>query len=217
MSFALHGQVKRPRNIPGYDNKKIHFGFTIGLNTMDMIIKRSSVNELHPDIYRIEPGFQVNIVSDLRLNDYMNLRFLPGIDFGQRYVSFYNTLDGTRDAEKKIESSYLDFPLLLKYRSKRLNNYRPYLIGGASFRYDMAARKDFDEESVIRFKPADLYIELGTGIDFYFQYFKFSTEIKLAIGMLNVLVDDPAQGKEKYLNAFEGLQSYLVMINFHFE
>ncbi len=216
--ILLSAQVKRPRNLSGYDYKKLHFGFTIGLNTMDLGIKRSLNNDLRPDETRVEPGFQVSIVSDLRLSENLNLRFLPGISFGQRRISFY-TSDTILDTDMKIESSYLDFPLLLKYRAERLNNVRPYLIGGLDYRYDMAAKKGFDESSnvYIRLKPSDLYLEFGFGMDYYLTYFKLSTEIKVGIGMFNVLVDEAAQGHPQYLNSIEKLNSYIVALCFHFE
>jgi hypothetical protein len=216
--LALSAQVKRPRNLSGYDNKKLHFGFTVGLNTMDLGIKRSMRNDLIVDETMVEPGFQVSIVSDLRLNENFNLRFLPGISFGQRILSFYNS-DSVLNTEMKIESSYLDFPLLVKYRAERLNNIRPYLIGGLNYRYDMAAKKGYDENTqvYVRLKPSDLYFEFGFGMDYYLTYFKFSTELRLGVGMFNVLVDQAAQGHAEYVQAIDRLNSYIVMICFHFE
>lgn len=217
--LVLSAQVKRPRNLPAYDYKKLHFGFTVGLNTMDLGIKRSMSNGLIADETMVEPGFQVSIVSDLRLTDNLNLRFLPGISFGQRRLSFFNASDSTLDEEMKIESSYLDFPLLLKYRAKRLNNVRPYLIGGLNYRYDMAAKKGFDENTnvYVRLKPSDVYFEFGFGIDYYLTYFKFSTELKLGVGMLNILVNEPALGHSQYVEAIDRLNSYIVALCFHFE
>jgi len=216
--LVLSAQVKRPQNLPGYDYKKLHFGFTVGLNSMDLGSKRSMQNGLIADETVVEPGFQVSIVSDLRLTDNLNLRFLPGISFGQRRLTFYNR-DSTLNEEMKIESSYLDFPLLLKYRAERVNNIRPYLIGGLSYRYDMAAKKGYDENTnvYVRLKPSDVYFEFGFGIDYYLTYFKFSTELKLGVGMLNVLVNEPAQGHAQYVEALDRLNSYIVMLCFHFE
>jgi len=184
---------------------------------MDLGVNRTLNNNLIGDVTRIEPGFQVGIVSDLRLSENWNLRFLPGISFGQRNFAFYN--DTTKVTEMKIESSYLEFPFIFKYRSERMNNFRPYLIGGLNFRYDMAARKEYEEESnvFLKLQPADLYFELGMGIDYYLQYFKFSTELKVGVGMLNILVDDPAEGYPQYLEALNSLNSFIVMLCFHFE
>ncbi len=216
--IIVSAQVKRPRNLPSYDFKKIHFGFTVGLNTMDLGIRRSLANDLIPDESVVEPGFQVSIISDLRINDDLNLRFLPGISFGQRRLAFYNS-DSLLDTEMRIESSYLEFPLLLKYRANRLNNIRPYLLGGLNYRYDMAAKKGFDEESnvYVRLKPSDLYFEFGFGIDYYLTYFKFSTELKLGVGMFNVLVQEPELGHPQYVQALDRLNSYIVTLCFHFE
>ena len=217
----LFAQEERPRNQPAYDYKKLHFGFTVGGNIMDFGFKRNpdAPNFRYGDIRYVQPGFQVNAVSDLRLSDYWNLRFLPGVNFGQREFSYYDPQDLTDVTTMLVESSFLDFPLLLKYRSERINNYRPYVIGGFSFRYDMAARKEYDEDTNvrIRLKPADVYLELGFGVDTYLQYFKFAPEIKVAIGLRDVLVDDPAPGAESYVESFDQLRSFLVMINFHFE
>jgi hypothetical protein len=219
-SATVSAQLPKVKNLPTYDDKVLHFGFTLGLNTMDFSIQRSMLGVQHDtiaDVSRIEPGFHVLIVSDLRLGEYFDLRFQPGISFGQRNLNFMH--DGKSINEMKVESNFLDFPLLLKYKAKRLNNFRPYLLGGFSVRYDMAAKKGYDEQTdvYIRLKPMDFYYELGGGADFYLPYFKFSMELKLAIGMRDVLVHDPAPNHEIFVNSIDRLTSNLVMLSFHFE
>ncbi len=96
MALQVSGQIKRVQNDPGYDYKWIHFGFMVGLNTMDFGFKRPVQIQdsiLFADVSKPSPGFQVSIVSDLRLGDRLSLRFLPGITFGSRAVSFYNKGD----------------------------------------------------------------------------------------------------------------------------
>ena len=229
-SFA---QEKRPRNLPAFDYKRLHWGFTVGLNSMDYAIKRNPAFEqtLFPDVIGFQPaGFQVNIVSDLRLSDYWNLRFLPGINLGSRNVIYFKpqenwnvasyTIGGTDYDQMTIGSSYLDFPLLLKYRSERVNNYRPYVIGGISYRLDMSAKSSFDPEGddMILVKNSDFYLEVGFGVDQYLTYFKYSTEIKLAMGLRNIMVPGVYRDDNfGYVDAIDGIRSFLVMINFHFE
>ena len=225
MAMQVSGQVKRVQNDPGYDYKWIHFGFMVGLNTMDFGFKRpefGTENELFADVSKPNPGFQVSIVSDLRLGDRLSLRFLPGITFGSRTFSFYDVSgDSTSNliSEQTVESNFLDFPLLLKYKSRRVNNYRPYLVGGLNMRYDMAARKDYDADGPwVRLEPMDFFAEFGFGIDFFLQYFKFSPELKVSIGFRDVLVHDPAGGANyKYANSINKLNSYVVMLCFYFE
>lgn len=209
----------------------------MGLNSMDYSIRRpdpSTINNfVYADVQGFQPsGFQVNIVSDLRLTDFWNLRFLPGINLGSNNVHFFDPdtweiheIDNPVDANDHwdfmtLNSSYLDFPLLLKYRSVRVNNYRPYVIGGISYRLDMSAKKSYDQEESDRFlmKKSDFYLEVGFGIDNYLQYFKYSTELKLAIGLRNKMVtDNPYPGEEYFANSILGIRSYIVMLNFHFE
>lgn len=229
---VLFSQTDKPRNLASFDYKRLHWGFTVGLNSMDYSIKRNTAapGYVHADVMGFQPaGFQVNIVSDLRLTDYWNLRFLPGINLGSRNVYFFDpttwepvqivTPQGDKDFIT-MGSSFLDFPVLLKFRSERVNNYRPYVIGGLSYRLDMSARKQYDGEEDDRFlvKKGDVYLEAGFGIDNYLQFFKFSTEIKVAMGLRNLMITDfPYPSEEYFANSINGLRSFLVMVNFHFE
>jgi hypothetical protein len=212
----VSAQVKKPWNDPGYDDKLIHFGFSVGINTMDLGIKRTLKAEtgdiLVPDVTNVQPGFQVQIVTNLKLTKDLDLRFLPGISFGSRDISFYKYSDKSFVGKVSIESSYLDFPLDLKYRARRLNNYRPYILGGVNYRYDMAARKQ-DE---LRFKPSDIYYEMGVGVDFYLPYFKFSTELKAGVGIFDMLVRDP-KSNQNYLASIDKINAFVVGLSFHFE
>jgi hypothetical protein len=211
-------QKKKPWNDPGYDSKALHFGFSVGVNTMDLGIQRSMRSDtvtnpvLIPDVTAVNPGFQVQIVSNLRLGDNLDLRFLPGISFGSRTVSFYNFTDKTFVGKVDVESSYLDFPLDLKYRARRLNNYRPYILGGINYRYDMAARKQ-DE---LRLKPGDIYYEMGVGIDWYLPFFKLSTELKAGAGFLDLLVRD-SKSNQNYVASISKMNAYVIGLSFHFE
>lgn len=214
-------QVKKPWNYIKLDERLIHFGFSLGLNSMDFGLKRTletygtDTSVYVPDVSEImPPGFQVQIVSDLRLGENLNLRFLPGICFGQRSLRFYRLSDHKEDIKVDLPSAFLDFPLSLKYRAKRLNNYRPYILGGLNYRYDMSSRND--DELIIQIKPGDIYAEAGLGVDWYLPYFKFSTEIKAGVGLRDVLIDY-TNDRPQYLNSLDGLRSYIFSFSFHFE
>ena len=231
-TLTIFAQVEHPRNLPAFDLKRIHFGFTVGLNLMDMGFTRDYEAEdfLYADISHIQPGFQVSIVSDLRLNKNWNLRFLPGISFGSREVYFYEYSDGTVGEPVDIPHvanpvplgpAFLDFPLHFKYRSVRVNNYRPYVVGGLNFRYDMSAKKpgvyDSDSDEYVKFKRGDLYLEFGFGVDNYLKYFKFAPEIKVAMGLMNMIDPNGRTGHPEFANSISYARSYIIMLNFHFE
>ena len=231
-TLSVFSQVEHPRNLTSFDFKRIHFGFTVGLNLMDMGFTRDYEAEdfLYADLSYLQPGFQVSIVSDLRLSKNWNLRFLPGISFGSREIWFYDYDDGVVGDPVEIPRvanpvplgpAFLDFPLHFKYRSVRVNNYRPYVVGGLNFRYDMSAKKpgiyDGDSEEYLKFKRGDLYLEFGFGVDNYLKYFKFAPELKIAVGLMNVSDPTGRTGHPEFANSIEFARSYIIMLNFHFE
>lgn len=210
-------------NYQEVDHKVIHFGFTVGFNTMDFelipTMVSSGADTLIPEINNLSPGFHVAVVSSLRLGDNLDFRFLPGISLGQRNILFYNKNNNTIEREMNIESTFIDLPFLIKYKADRIKNYRPYIIGGVNIRNDMARNKEFNEDEgiYIKLKPFDIYYEIGFGLDFYLAYFKLSTEIKYSIGTRNVVSPDASQDYPQYANAVDELNSRMFMFSLHFE
>jgi len=175
-------------------------------------------DSLYPEVSILNPGINIQIVTDLKPARNLDIRFLPGVSFGQRVVRYYKNTVLYND-DQKLESSFLEFPLLLKYKGSRLNNVRPYVIAGLNYRYDLAAKKEFDEEKpiYIRLKRPDLYYEVGTGLDFYLTYFKLSVELKMSNGFRDILVEETAPGHPEYNNAIERMKSQIWVLAFHFE
>lgn len=225
-----YSQIKPPPilNDPDYDiEKRLHFGFSLGINFMDFQVKSSNEPQVSfsddktlffVDNSVIIPGFNVNVVSDLRLLPTLHLRFMPGLAFGQRNLSFYYPGDQLENT-MKLESSFIEMPLSLKYSAVRKTNTRPYLLFGTNFRVDMAAYKklDIQEGVLLRLVKGDFYYEVGFGLDYFLSYFKLSTEVKFSSGFLNVFARDYAEGGENYAQSINGLKSQLVTISFHFE
>jgi hypothetical protein len=220
------GQKQKVKNESWYDEKVLHFGFSLGFNAMDFNITPSQTylesDSLYPEVSQLTPGINIQIVTDLRPGNYFDIRFLPGVSFGQRTVKYYKVKDPYPVPvliPQKVESSFLEFPLLLKYKGERLNNVRPYIIGGLNYRYDLAAKKEFDDEKpvYIRLKRPDLYYEMGAGMDFYLTYFKLSVEIKMSNGFRDIIVDEAVAGYDGYRNAIEKMKSQIWVLAFHFE
>jgi hypothetical protein len=191
---------------------------------------------IYTEVSMLRPGFHVHALSNLRINDFLDLRFTPGIAFGGvREINYVVSKPGSSikpgDIPVKVESNFLEFPLLLKYKSSRQNNFRPFVIGGVNARLDLAATKKTwgrtgKEDNLVILKPFDMYYELGVGTDFYLKEFKFGIELKYSVGMRNVLrtsidkhgetiVPDPEDAI--YTNAIESLLSRMFLITFHFE
>ncbi len=233
-STAGFGQKQKPKNDSWYDDKWMHFGFSLGMNFMDLNITPSkaplgsgSDKWLNPAVSILNPGINIQIVTNLRISKYFDLRFLPGVSFGQRNIKFFEISDSTGKDEvaetyndkQRIESSFLEFPFSLKYKGDRLNNVRPYLIAGINYRYDLAGKKEYDDEKpiYIRLKRSDFYYEVGAGFDFYLPYFKLSIELKMSNGLRDVLVHEPAPKHPEFVNAIEKMKSQIWILAFHFE
>lgn len=210
-------------NLPSFDHKRVHFGFLIGMNFLDFHIyntgERTMENGMkarYGEILHLNPGINLGIVTDLRLHEHLNLRCLPGISFGQRDITFVDE-DGKKINDPLlIKSTFVDVPLLLKYNAIRLKNVKPYIVGGATLRYDLAK----DKQDHITLKSMDEYVDFGGGVDFYLTYFRLSFEIRGSVGLNNVFnkvkVSDDLSDLP-YLQAIKKLKSRMLCLTFYFE
>lgn len=230
------------KNLTTFDDKRLHFGFTIGLNTVDFGIDHYDVigdnpkfdpvnlesidgdvitayRKIRADITRINPGFTVGMVTNLRLSEDFDLRFLPGMSFGERKLTYNIPIQDTNDPSNtgsySIKSTFLDFPLLVKYKAKRMNNLKPYIIGGIATRIDISKT---GQEDLVRLKSRNPSIEAGFGWDSYLQFFRLSTEFKFSFGLRNVLDVGPKNTQlQVYTNSFSRVTSNMFILSFHFE
>ena len=219
-----HTTGKKVMYYQKHDEKAIHFGFCVGLNVMDFTVTHSYHNNLTDhllaSVTKLSMGFHIQAVSAARLTDNLELRFLPGVAFGQRALTFYynDSVNHIFGKPQTLESSYIELPWLLKYKSKRINNYRGFVVGGLNPRFDLA--KTFKESDGIYMdlKLNDLCYELGAGFDFYFPYFKLSIELRGSWGMFNVLNRrNPPPLQPEFQDAIKTLRSSVYMISFYIE
>ena len=241
-SHSLMAQSNTTPNQPRYDRKKIHFGFYLGGNEMLYSVKmkpgfsnhtyyQNQIPEFNADsafLYNVEAvpqlGFTVGIVSSLRLGKYFDLRFTPELLFSERELN-YSILTYYRDEavfienyKKKIPSTHLNFPLYIKYKGVRLHNVRPYVFVGLKVVLDLAAqagkKEDVNEqEIIIKLYRTDFAFEAGVGFDFYFNWFKMGTELRMSYGMRDILHKED----NIYTNGIESLRSRIFQLIFTFE
>ncbi len=199
----LFSQKEIPLNLPKYDHVNLHFGMAMGINQMRAGIHRADNFYRLDSVYSVEckpqMGFNINIVSNWNINRFFSLRFLPGLNFGQRnmeYIFFANNKFYSKTME--IESTYLDFPILFQFKSARVNNFRMYLVGGFAYKYDLSSQKEISDEEKpkIRLRPHNFNYEIGVGSDFFLEYFKFAIEVKYSFGINSVIYYDNSQFSE---------------------
>jgi hypothetical protein len=224
-----------------FDEKLIHFGFTLGYNLLDFNIVNYNpigenaefeagdwpldavqVNEssiVRSDLQSLLPGFTVGIVSSLRLTEDLDLRFLPGMSFGERKLTYnfpVKDINAGNETLKfySIKSTFLDFPLLIKYKARRINNDRPFVIFGTAFRQDISKTA---KDDLVKLKSSGFYAEVGGGWDHYFPFFRFTVEGKFSFGLNDQLGGLPEQQRKYYAQSIKSLRSNIFTLSFHFE
>ena len=159
---------KTPQNLPRYDFKKMHFGFTLGINSLDFKIQHNPEVMYQDSLYILQSnnqkGFNLGIVSNFRLGQYTDFRFIPALVFGERHLiySFADSLNTIHPIKKKVESTILDFPLYIKYKSERYNNFRSYVLLGIKYSIDIASQKNIVEEDEVIIKLGREFLHLET-------------------------------------------------------
>lgn len=240
---AGHSQRMKILNMETYDEDMFHFGFVLGGDMSFVSIKPvSNMNSLvfdstsMPDILPLAnkgqllsivsnpaPGFVVSIVSNMRMGDNFDLRFIPSLAFGDREIVYsikvFRNADTTvLNISKRVPSTYINFPLEVKFKSDRYNNFRTYVLTGVQYSMDLASQAKKREqrnssEKIVKFNSNDLYLEGGVGFDFYNEWFKFGIELKMMYGMTDILKHE----NNIYTEGIQSLRSKIFQISFTFE
>lgn len=191
---SLHGQSYKwaRRNNPNYDERKLTYGFLIGLHTSTYQLKYADVfvtpdfDTLHSVIPEWRPGFSLGFIVNYRLHEFWDFRLTPEVAFYEHKLR-YNFTDGTY-LEGFVETTMVEFPFLLKYKSMRRGNVRMYMIGGVKPGIEASGKKEIENTTTqLEVKNVTLNLEAGLGFDLYFPLFKFSPEIRFSRGMTDLL------------------------------
>jgi hypothetical protein len=188
--ISSYAQNESMMNLVTFDMRPIHFGFILGFNSMSFSTKVKSNDTILTAVPKPQSGFEIGITADLLLASHLNLRFIPGLSFGTRKIDFtVRQPDGSIETiTKTAESTLLDFPLYLKYKTDRLTNFRAYALAGAQYSIDLAsqAKKKEDNIELLKINPNNFQFIIGGGTDFYLKYFKFGIELRMAYGINDI-------------------------------
>lgn len=209
-------------NRPYTDNRRWHLGFSVGLHTQDLKFSNNGYITDQGQSWFVEqpafsPGFNVSSLLDFRLNDYFNVRFSPGMLFGNKEVHMREVATGEIE-KQNVKSAYVALPVDVKFSAQRFRNARPYLVGGIMPAFDVTKRRS----DLLKFKSADLYLTVGFGCDFYLPFFKLNPEIKFCFGLTDVLQHNrPDLAEEpdrlKFTQSLKKVTSQMVILTFYFE
>ncbi len=208
-------------NLRYFEQNQMHFGFTLGFNTANFNIDYdlTGYDSLISIKAKSQAGFNIGLVSSLRLNRYFTLRFTPTLVFAQRDVEYvFASEPKNLNTTKIVESTYIMFPLLFKYRSERLGNFAAYVVGGGNYGFDLSSQVDYNndvviEEQLLKINKSTFFAEAGFGVDFFLEYFKFSIELKYSHGLGKAYIDDGSFWAEP----INDMKPKMFTVSFHFE
>ncbi len=217
--MLMFGPLVKGQEInPTYDLHRIHFGFSIignygklKYNTASDFMDNDTIQTINTNSF---PGFGVGGIMNLKVAEYWDFRTMVNIQFVERHL-MYNFRGGDIQTAK-INSTYMEIPFQMKYKSKRSHNKRFYWVGGVTYRYDFASDIDTERSNtkpIVALYPATFSYDFGAGLDLYYEFFKFSPEIRISNGLGNSMVPDSFI----YSSSLSRMSPKLIQFFLHFE
>ncbi len=210
-------QPKGNYNFWEYRTKPFYFGLTLGMHSTSFYTTKSKDFVKSDSITSINnqgrPGLNVNIITNLKIGQYFDFRFIPGFAFSERNFIFNNDFDKPVD----IESVFLEIPLMLRFKSDPYKDKRLFVAAGLKYSYDVQsnsrARKNISE-TLIQIAPHDFQFEVGAGMQLFFPFFIFSPEIKFSQGLSSINIYNGALERSRVIDK---VLSRAFTISLHFE
>lgn len=206
-------------NFLDFQQKPYYFGITLAYNTSDFRPFRSKGFLQSDSIIGIEsvggPGFNLGIVTNLKVGQDFDLRLLPTLSFAERNIEYTRDSRVNDLSRRRIESVFVEIPFQVRYKSKPYNDMRLFVIAGVKYGFDVASdSRTRQADELVKVSPTDFTVESGFGAQFFFPYFIFSPEFKVSFGMNNILIYDNGLEESTVL---EKILSRTFTLSFHFE
>jgi hypothetical protein len=212
--------IKNQENI---DKMKYSWGYFLGFNNYDF---NFDYNQDREDI-QVEKslGFNVGLIGNMRINEHLDLRLEPGLIISRRNLiydeSYFEGIDfNNSDLIREVSSTYIHFPLLLKFSAKRFNNIKPFVVGGFSAALNLSSNEENPDDNTVgqfRTKRGMLFYELGIGIDLYLFYFKFTPSIRGVFAINDELIRDNDDANSPWTSNVQSMKTRGLFINFTFQ
>lgn len=220
-SGTVSAQKEKVKNQPYADQKLFHLGFAVGIHAQDLVLSHTGAITPSGEVWFAEIpsysfGLSVGVIADRYINEHFNLRFTPTLHFGEKQFHFREQSSG-EELKTLVKTNYLSFPISMRFSASRLNNIRPYIMGGIFLNTEIGSKKN----TVILQKGTDYGVEFGLGCNFYLPLFKLSPELKFSFGLKDLIEKDRRDLSDKSLlkftDALDSGRSRMVTLVFNFE
>lgn len=201
-----------------YDWRKFNLGFTMGMNYSMVRMDYADLenNPRRPGLKDIVvkpiPGINLGMISNLRIVDMLDLRFIPSVSLQQRNFNYKLNKDST--FLRRLEAAYLDLPLLIKFKSQFWRNHRVYVMGGGKFSWNLSSDKKVkDDPDILKTDKYDHSVVVAFGVDIYGDRVKLSPEISYAFGLPNIYNAE----NTSYGNNILRIRTHMLLFSLNFE
>ncbi len=232
----------RMDKLEDFDEQKFSWGFYLNGNRLDYRIvlnPRYGMNNNQNLVSSKESySFGAGLIAKWRLNDYLDVRLEPGLQFGQRQLTFNTQSNdqyaaGTltndpfipiplqeKDKVREIKSTLVDVPVLLEFHGQRWYNSRPYVAAGVNYIVNLQSNSsstDDNLQQVFRSTTHNFAWSAEMGIQFYFNKFKLTPAVRGTFIMNNEIVADNATTPPYWTSAMSTLQTRAIFFVLKFE
>ena len=215
----LTGQTSKGNyNFLDFNQKPYYFGITLAYNSSNFKVFQSKEFVLNDSIAKVEsvtgPGFNLGIVTNLKIGDHFDIRFLPTLSFAERNINYGKTVVGQKFF-RRVESVFVEMPFHIRYKSVPYRDMRLFVITGVKYGFDVASdSRSRNADVLVKIAPSDFAFEIGAGIQFFLPYFIFSPELKFSHGLNNILIFDDSLPESRVI---EKVLSRGFTVSLHFE
>ncbi|MES2519775.1 MAG: porin family protein [Bacteroidota bacterium] len=204
-----------------YDDKTVHFGFLFGFGSSRFNVYHSrnvgSGSTSDSSVTIVSPGnfaFQVGGLVNFKLSDRFDFKTGMNIALYGREVDY--RFNNSPDFPPELrESTWLEIPLLLKYKSQRRGNSRMFLDAGIKLGIEANVRKNAASTKRLDTRTGDLSLEYGVGFEQFFKYFKFTPELRFSHGITNMFITPT--NNNAYARDIQRLNAHTVTLYLMFE
>jgi hypothetical protein len=187
--IKAQGTGYRRRHLEFYDDKPIHYGILFAVPFTRFNIKHNTNFVTQDSAYLVQSptraAFRMGFVVNAFLSEHFDLRTTPSVSLYERQVKF--SYPNSPDKTENRESTWIEIPLLLKYKSLRRVNSRMYMVAGMTFGIETNVKRNRGGGGGrLDTKSNDFSIDYGVGYEQFFEFFKFAPELRFSHGLTNV-------------------------------
>ena len=235
LPLSAAAQERTVQNRPYTDLRPLHFGIVVGTNMMDMKLRNVGEQMLTlkdetqmPALVTVDqsnwdPGFNVGVIAEARINEFFAFRVAPQLYFGTRQLVFRNVRQSAElgykvEERQSLKTVYVGADCDIIFASKRFNNHRPYVMAGLTPVLNLSSKKS----DYVQLKGYDVFFSVGMGCDFYLPFFTLRPELKFMIGLTNALSTEHQKTMREaetmpYAASVDRIKSKMFVLSFYFE